>query len=430
MAFFSQHFFNQAALPQMFRSLRYRNYRLFFAGQSVSLIGTWIQRIAMPWLVYHLTGSVVLLGVVGFTGQIPTLILSPFAGVLADRWNRYQMLIVTQVLAMLQALALAYLYYAGIMEVWHLIVLSIVLGCINAFDVPARQSLVVEMVERKEDIGNAIALNSTMFNTARLIGPSTAGLLIAYTGEGVCFLINGISYFFVIGTLLKMKLNLRPLPTSTKNIFVEMREGFMYTFGLKPIKYLILLLALISLMGMPYSVLLPVFAKEFLHGDSHTYGFLMGASGLGALIGATYLANLKKTSHFQYIVPLSTLAFALSLIAFSISTLTWLSTGLLIITGLGMMLQTASTNTIIQTMVDDDKRGRVLSFYTMAAMGITPFGSLLAGASASYMGPSLTLFIGSLICAMGALWFIYKQPLMKKEMNLLKEPTLTRDPNE
>ncbi|HEY1405345.1 MAG TPA: MFS transporter, partial [Spirochaetota bacterium] len=283
-----------SGLKGIFRSLQYRNYRLFFSGQSISLIGTWIQRIATPWLVYHLTGSVFLLGVVGFAGQIPTFVLAPFAGVLTDRWNKYHILIGTQIAAMTQALILAFLYFSGTIHVWHIVVLSTLLGCINAFDIPARQSLVVQMVGRKEELGNAIALNSSMVNGARLLGPSLAGLLIAFTGEGICFLVNGLSYIIVIAFLLLMKIKPVTYKKHKSHVLHELKEGFNYTFGFIPLRYTILLLALVSLMGMPYTVLMPVFAKEILHGGSHTFGFLMGATGLGALSGALYLASRKN----------------------------------------------------------------------------------------------------------------------------------------
>lgn len=391
-----------------FRSLKYRNYRLFFYGQSISLIGTWIQRITTPWLVYHLTNSAFLLGLVGFAGQIPTFLIAPYAGVLTDRWNRYNILIITQIAAMIQALLLAFLYFNGTIQVWHIVVLSVFLGCVNAFDIPARQSFVVEMVEKKEDLGNAIALNSSMVNGARLIGPSIAGLLIAFTGEGICFLLNGVSYLFVIWSLLLMKIAPRIIKKQSKRVLNEMKEGFAYTFGFAPIKYIILLLGLVSLMGMPYSVLMPVFAKEILHGGSHTFGFLMGASGLGALLGALYLASRKNILGLDKLIPLAAGTFGIGLIAFALSRYFLLSMGLMVIVGLGMMLQMASSNTIIQTIVDDDKRGRVMSFYTMAFIGTAPFGSFLAGGLASSIGAPNTIIIGGFSCILGAIIFTRK----------------------
>ncbi len=419
-----------SGLKSIFRSLQYRNYRLFFGGQGISLIGTWIQRLAMPWLVYHLTGSVVLLGVVGFAGQIPTFLLTPFAGVLTDRWNRYRILIITQVLAMVQALLLALLFYLGILEVWHIIALSAFLGCINAFDTPARQSFVVEMVEKKEDLGNAIALNSTMVNSARLVGPSIAGVLIAAAGEGICFTINGLSYLVVLYSLLRMKIKPREITRNDTDIITELREGISYTFGFSPIRAVILLLGLVSLMGMSYSVLLPVFAKEILNGGSHTFGFLMGASGLGALTGALYLATRKNVVEIGTIIPFSATIFGIGLIAFSLSRHFFLSLPLMMLTGLGMMLQMASTNTILQTIVDDDKRGRVMSFYTMAFMGTAPFGSLLAGGLAKLISAPATLVIGGISCILGAAVFAIILPKLKKavrpvyiRLGIIKEVT-------
>ena len=406
-----------SGLVATFRSFQYRNYRLFFGGQSISLIGTWIQRIATPWLVYHLTGSALLLGVIGFAGQIPTFIIAPFAGVMTDRWNRYHILIGTQIAAMIQAFILTILYFSGTIAVWHIVLLNIFLGCVNAFDVPARQSFVIEMVEKKEDLGNAIALNSSMVNGARLLGPSIAGVLIALTGEGICFLLNGISYIFVIVSLLLMKVKPRKIKVSDTNVLKELKEGFSYAFSFPPIKHIIFLLGVISLMGMQYTVLMPVFAKEILHGDSHTFGFLMGASGLGALSGALYLASRKNALGLIKIIPLATGLFGLGLIAFSFSRVFLLSFVLMIIIGLGMMLQMASSNTILQTIVDDDKRGRVMSFYTMAFMGTAPFGSLLAGSLAKIIGVSITILTGGIFCILGAVVFAYKLPGLSKIVN-------------
>ncbi len=410
-----KHYTNEpTGLKIIFRSLQYRNYRLFFGGQSISLIGTWVQRIAMPWLVYSLTGSVFLLGVVGFAGQIPTFLSAPFAGVLTDRWNRYHILIITQILAMIQALILAFLFFIGTIEVWHIIFLSVLLGCINAFDIPARQAFVVEIVEKKEDLGNAIALNSSMVNGARLLGPSIAGVLIASTGEGICFLLNGLSYLFVIVSLILMKVKSQKREIQNPNLIKELKEGFSYTFGFAPLKFIILLLGLISLVGMPYAVLMPVFAKEILHGGPHTFGFLMGASGAGALMGAIYLASKRSVLGLGKIIPLSAGIFGFGLVTFSLSRLFLLSLILMIITGLGMMLQMASSNTLLQTIVDDDKRGRVMSFYTMAFMGTAPFGSFLAGGLASFLGAPNTLIIGGIVCVLGALIFARKLAELRK----------------
>ncbi|MBN1154597.1 MFS transporter [candidate division KSB1 bacterium] len=401
-------------LKTVFRSLNYRNYRLFFSGQSISLIGTWIQRIAMAWLVYRLTDSAFLLGVFGFAGQIPTFLLSPFAGVFTDRVNRYHLLVITQVLAMVQASILAILVFVGTIDVWHILLLSIVLGCINAIDIPVRQSFVVEMIENKNDLGNAIALNSSMVNGARLIGPSIAGVLIASMGEGICFLLNAISYLFVIASLLLMNVKIAKRVNHNPNVMKELKEGFSYTFGFAPIRSIILLLGLISLMGMPYAVLMPIFSKEILQGGSHTFGFLMGASGIGALTGALYLASRKSVLGLERIIPFAAGFFGLGLVIFSLSRLFLLSLILMIFIGLAMMLQMASSNTILQTIVEDDKRGRVMSFYSMAFVGSAPLGSLLAGSLASIWGAPTALMIGGLICISGALVFANKLTALRK----------------
>jgi MFS family permease len=404
---------NSGRLKIIFRSLKYRNYRLFFTGQGISLIGTWMQRIAMPWLVYHITGSALLLGVVGFAGQIPTFILSPVAGVLTDRWNRYHVLIVSQIVAMLQALVLTWLFYAGTIQVWHIILLSVVMGVFNAFDVPSRQSFVIDLVENKEDLGNAIALNSLMFNGARLLGPSLAGVILASTGEGICFLFNAISYLFVIASLLMMKVPVRVSVNKDSHLGKDLKEGFNYTFGSPPIKHILILLAIISLMTMPYSVLMPVFAKEILHGGSHTFGFLMGAAGFGALLGGFYLASKRTILILGRIIPAAAALAGAGLIAFSLSRLFIVSLIMMVFSGLGMMLHTASSNTVIQTITDDDKRGRVMSFYTMAIMGTAPFGSLMAGALAKLAGAPVTILAGGVVCIIGATIFWMKLPELK-----------------
>ena len=398
----------------VFRSLRYRNYRLFFYGQSVSLIGTWMQRIAVPWLVYRLTGSAMLLGISGFAGQIPSLFLSPFAGVITDRWNRYHVLVWTQVLSMIHAFLLAWLVLSGNVQIWQIIFLSFLIGCINTFDVPARHSFVIEMVEKKEDLGNAIALNSLMFNGARLIGPSIAGVLLATAGEGMCFLINGISFVFVIASLLLMKLNLKKPEPKNTDIIAELREGITYVFGFLPIRHIILLLGLVNILVMFYSTLMPVFAKEILGGDSHTYGFLMGAAGFGALLGALFLASRETVLKLGRIIPLAVIVFGTALVILSFSRIFLLSAFVMIFVGMGLMLQAASSNTILQTITEDGKRGRVMSFYTMAVMGTSPFGSLLAGWLAKAIGTPLTIFTGGILSVAGAILFLRKLPELKQ----------------
>jgi len=392
----------------LFRALRHRNYRLFFAGQSISLIGTWMQRIAMSWLVYRLTHSVLLLGVTGFAGQIPTFLLAPFAGVLADRWNRHRTLVVTQALAMIQAVVLTVLVMTGTIEVWHIVTLAVILGTINALDMPVRQSFIVHMIEGRDDLGNAIALNSSMVNAARLLGPSIGGILIAAFGEGICFLMNALSYIAVIAALLAMRIPPVPARPAGGRVLDGLREGFSYVFAFRPIRYIILLLALVSLMGMPYQVLMPAFAKDVLGGGPHTLGFLMGASGLGALIGTVYLACRRNVRGLGTVIAAGAAVFGMGLVAFSFSRVVWLSLVLVLVAGLGMMVQMASSNTVLQTVVDDDKRGRVMSFYTMAFMGMAPFGSLLAGALAARIGAPNTLLVGGVFTVAGAVLFATK----------------------
>lgn len=372
-----------------------------------------MQRISLPWLVYNITDSAFLLGVVSFAGQIPTFLLAPFAGVITDRFNRYKVLLITQVLSFVQALLLAVLTISGAVQIWHIVALSIAFGCINAFDVPSRHSFVIEMVENKEDLGNAIALNSMMFNGARLIGPSVAGLILATAGEGICFLINAISYIFVIASLLAMHINQREMPQKKTHMFRELKEGLDYTFGFPPIKHIILLLAVVSLMGSSYQVLMPVFAKEVLKGGSQTFGFLMGAAGLGALLGAIYLASRESILKLGRIIPAASGLFGAGLIILSFVKIFPVTILLMVMVGLGVMLHTASSNTILQTITDDDKRGRVMSFYTMALMGTAPFGSLIAGFLAKTIGTPETILIGGVSCVIGALFFLRKLPELK-----------------
>lgn len=401
----------------MLRALSHRNYKLFFSGQSISLIGTWMTRIATSWLVYRLTGSALLLGVVGFAGQIPSFLLAPFAGVLVDRWNRHRLLIATQVLALLQSLALAILALTGVVQIWHVILLSVFQGLINAFDMPARQAFVVEMVEKREDLANAIALNSSIVNAARLLGPSIGGVIIAAVGEGWCFMLDAISYLAVIASLLAMKIT----PRMTKQIkeakmLQQLREGWRYASGFAPIRKVLMLLALVSLVGMPYTVLMPVFANEILHGGPNTLGLLMAASGVGALAGALLLAARKSVLGLGKFIPLMAGAFGAGLIAFSFSRALWLSLLLMVVTGLGFMVQMAASNTVLQTIVEEDKRGRVMSFYTMAFMGTAPFGSLLAGSVADRIGAPYTLLIGGFGCIVGALWFATSLPALRQDV--------------
>ncbi len=398
----------------MLRALRHRNYRLFFGGQSVSLIGTWMTRLATSWLVYRLTHSALLLGLVSFAGQIPTFLLAPFAGVWVDRWNRHRVLVVTQVLAMLQSFALAALALANIITVWDVLWLSLFQGLINAFDMPARQAFVVQMVEDRRDLGNAIALNSSMVNMARLIGPSLAGMVIAAVGEGYCFLIDGISYLAVIASLLLMNITALPKSRAPRSTFSELRDGWNYVSGFAPIRSILLLLGLVSLMGMPYAVLMPIFAGKILGGGPHTLGFLMGAVGVGALTGAFRLAARRSVLGLGRLTAISAAVFGAGLVAFSRSHWLWLSLILMFVVGIGMMQQMASSNTILQTIVEEDKRGRVMSYYAMAFTGMAPFGSLLAGTVANRIGAPDTLLITGACCVAGAIWFARELPEIRR----------------
>jgi MFS family permease len=398
------------------RALGYRNFRLFFVGQTVSLIGTWMQRIAVGWLVYRLTDSAFLLGVVGFAGQIPALVLAPFAGVLADRWNRHGLLIMTQALAMMQAFVLAYLVLTETVEVWEIVTLSLVLGVVTAFDIPVRQSFMIEMIEEETDLGNAIALNASMVNGARLLGPSVAGLLIATVGEGICFLINGLSYLAVIASLMMMRIAQKNLGAHKSKAWQDLKEGFAYVYGFEPIRAIILLLCLLSLMGTPYNVLMPIFARDVLHGGPSTLGFLMGGSGVGALIGALYLASRRGVLGLGKMIPVGASMFGLGLVSFALSSNFFLSLTLLTAVGFGQMIEWATSNTLLQTMVDDERRGRVMGFFTLAFVGIVPLGSLMAGALATVIGAPCTLFIGGVTCLIGAGIFARKLPQLREKV--------------
>jgi MFS family permease len=395
------------------RALRHRNYRLFFGGQGVSLIGTWMTRVATGWLVYRLTDSAFLLGLVSFAGQIPILLLGPFAGVWVDRWNRHRVLVVTQILSMLQSFILAALALTKLITVHEVIALNLFQGIVNAFDMPARQAFVIEMVEDPEDLANAIALNSSLVNAARLVGPSVAGLLIAAFGEGWCFLIDGISYIAVIASLLAMVVTAYEPARSQQSVMDELRDGWNYVSTSHPIRSILLLLALVSLVGMPYTTLMPIFAGKILHGGAHTLGFLMAASGVGALGGAVRLAARRTVLGLGRVIPLTAGAFGAGLVAFAASRQLWLSLLLLVVTGFGFMQQMAASNTILQTIVEDKKRGRVMSFYSMAFQGLAPFGSLIAGATANRIGAPYTLMIGGAICVAGAGLFASQLPTIR-----------------
>ena len=400
----------------MGRALAHRNYRLFIVGQGISLIGMWMQQVGLIWLVYELTGSAFLLGLVGFASQVPTFFLAPVAGVMSDRWNRHRTLLVTQSVAMGLALVLVLLMWTGRIEVWQVLLLGVASGVVNAFDMPTRQSFLVDMVGRREDLPNAIALNSSVFNAARLVGPSIAGLLIAAAGEIACFSVNALSYLAVLGALLRMRdLPQRPIKKHGR-IWHGLAEGFVYAFGFPPIRTLLLSLSLVSLMAMPMSILMPVFATEVLEGGPKLLGFLIGASGIGALGAALYLASRHSVLGLGRRIAWATAVLGVGMIGFGLSRHVPLSLVLMAITGFCMMLQMAASNTLLQTIVEDDKRGRVMSLYTMAFMGTAPLGSLLAGGIADRFGAPLAVQLGGAACIAGAALFARGLPRLREQV--------------
>jgi MFS family permease len=398
------------SVSHAWRALRHRNFRLFFFGQTISMIGTWMTRIATSWLVYRLTHSALLLGFVGFAGQIISFVLGPFAGVWVERMNRRQLLVWTQAAAAAQSLALAALTLAHSINLWEIIALTALQGLINAFDMPARQSFLVQMVDDRNDLGNAIAINSSMANGARLIGPAIAGVVIGVAGEGWCFLIDGISYFAVIASLLVMHIKPLDIRRNAASMLEQMREGWDYVRTFRPIRTILLLFAVINLMGYPYSVLLPVFASQVLHGGAATLGWLAGASGIGAVVSGFSLAMRKSSEGLTRMLQISAAILGGSLFLFGVSHIMWVSLVLMAFTGFGLMQCASVSNTIVQSLVTEDKRARVMSYYTMAFFGAAPFGSLLAGGLAHRIGaPHAVMFTGA-CCIAGALWFTLELP--------------------
>ena len=403
-------------MSHAWRALRHRNFRLFFGGQTISLIGTWMTRVATGWLVYRLTGSALLLGTVSFAGQIPTFVVAPFAGVWVDRLDRRQVLVWTQTLSMVQSLTLAALTLTHTITIPLLLALSVMQGIINAFEMPGRQSFMIKMVDDKRDLQNAIAINSSMVNLARLIGPSLAGVLIAVSSEGWCFLVDGISYIAVIFSLLAMRLGEPEVRRAAASTLTELKTGWTYVSGFLPIRTILLLFAVVSLMGMPFVVLMPIFAKTVLDGGPNTLGLLMGSMGLGALISALSLAARRHVRGLVRMIPLAAAVFGAGLIGFGFSQILWLSTIMVFVAGMGMMQGMAASNTVIQTIVSDDKRGRVMSYYTMAFMGMAPFGSLLAGTLAHHFGAPHTVMITGSVVLLGAAWFATRLPALRRQI--------------
>jgi MFS family permease len=409
---------NAGWLPATLRALRHRNFQLFFSGQLISLIGTWMQTIAQSWLVYRLTASPLLLGTAGFASQFPVFLVAPLGGIAADRFNRQRLVIGTQISSMILAAVLATLTLTGVVQVWHIFVLAALLGVVNAFDIPARQSFLVDMVG-KEDLMNAIALNSSMFNGARIVGPAISGILVARIGEGWCFFANSVSYIAVIVGLLLMRVDRPSRLAPSGPMLARLIEGFRFARNTGPIRALLLLLGLVSLVAMPYSVLMPLFADRVLHGGARGLGILMGATGVGALLGALTLATRSGVRGLGRWVAFSCGGFGISLVLFSLSRNFWLSAILLLPVGFGMMLQMSSSNTLIQAMVPDELRGRVMALYTMMFMGMAPFGSLFAGALAHRLGAPLTVSIGAMACIGAATLFFFHLPRIRVEARRL-----------
>jgi MFS family permease len=404
------------SISHAWRALRHRNFQLFFAGQSISLIGTWMTRLATTWLVYRLTHSALLLGIVTFAGQIVSFALGPFAGVWVERLNRRKLLIWTQAAAAVQSLAMAALTLAHVITLWEIIALTALQGLINALDMPARQSFLIQMVEDRNDLGNAIAINSSMVNGARLIGPAIAGLLIGAVGEGWCFLIDGVSYFAVIASLLMMRIKSSDVRRTASSMLEQVREGWDYVCNFRPIRTILLLFSLLCLMGYPFAVLLPVFAVQVLHGGAATLGWLTGASGIGALVSALSLALRKSIVGLTRMLQIAAAMLGAALVLFGLSRTLWVSLLLMAFVGFGLMQSAAVSNTIVQSLVPEDKRARVMSYYTMAFFGAAPFGSLLAGALAHRMGAPNTLIFTGAFCLLGSVWFTLELPKIRAVM--------------
>ncbi|MDB6067625.1 MAG: arabinose efflux permease family protein [Pedosphaera sp.] len=402
------------SVPRYFSAFSSRNYRLYFAGQVISLIGTWMTQTASLWLAYSIKSSALLLGVVGFASQIPMFILAPFAGVWIDRVNRHRLLIVTQFLSMLQSLGLAAFAYTGTINAHILIAMSLVQGVINAFDMPVRQALVVEFIEKKEHLGNAIALNSSMFNLARLVGPAIGGFVIAASSVGTCYLVDGISYGAVLAGLFMMRIQERPRPVRHPHPWTALKEGFHYAFGFAPIRALIVVVGLVSFAGFSYAVLTPVFARDIFHGDARTLGYLMASSGIGALMGALYLGTRSTVRGLGLVIAIGGALMGAGIVGFSFSRWLALSMGCLTLTGMGGVLLMASSNTLVQTLMEDDKRGRVMSIFTMAFTGTMPIGNLVMGGVASRLGVRDALMASGIVCMLVVAIFYLRLPRLRQ----------------
>ena len=419
---------NKVREVRTFRAFKSRNYRLYFTGQSVSLIGTWMQKTAVSWVIYTLTHSTFMLGLTLFASQFPSFLFSLIGGVISDRYNRYKVLLITQIASLVQALLLAILILMKHYSVWEILSLSVLLGVINAFDVPARQSLVYEMVDDKSDLPNALALNSSMVNLSRIFGPALAGIVLETLGDGACFLLNALSFIAVIGSLLMMRLPKYLKKDHTKNVFGELREGMAYIKRTPSIAFVLIMLALISLMVLPFSTLIPYYAKDVFKGTASTFGVIDSFIGLGAFSGAIFLASQKTGANLKKILFINTLVFGAGLILFSHETVYPLALVFVTIAGFGMMSQITVSNTLIQTTVAPEMRGRVISYYAMAFFGMQPLGGLLVGAISRWVGTTDTLMgegIAALLIGLLHWRYLHKEKLKQQhELVAVEEPNL------
>ncbi len=415
------------SLGYSFRAFYSRNYRVYFIGQSISLIGTWMQRVAMGWLIYRLTNSAFLLGLIGFTSLAPTFFIGLLGGVLADRWSRHRLLIITQSLAMVQAFILAVLTLSGVIQVWHIIVLSIYLGIVTAIDAPVRQAFIVQLVDRREDLSNAIALNSTGFHIAQLIGPSLAGILSAAYGEGICFLLNAIAFTAVLFSLFIIRIRTALRVPARQRVLKNLAEGLRYSWNYLPIRVFVILQVMFGLFGFPYSTVMPIFARDMLSGGADTLGYLMAAAGTGAITGSLFLASRTGAVGMGRLIPVSVSIFGLGIVAFSQSTTMFISLGIVAIVGGSQQLILAGSNTVVQTVVDEDKRGRVMSLFMIAGLGVAPFGNLLTGSVAELIGAPTTLAINGSILLLSVVYFALRMPKVRAAARSAYERAEQRD---
>ncbi|HPY95937.1 MAG TPA: MFS transporter [Candidatus Cloacimonadota bacterium] len=400
----------------IFESFKLRNYSLYFFGQGTSLIGTWIQRTALSWLIYRVTDSVLWLGLLGFVGKIPSLFITPFAGVIADRFPRHKILKISQILMLVQAFALFLIVYINDVKIWQILLLSTILGAIETFETPVRHAFVFDIVQDRNKIANAIGLNSAMFNTARLIGPALAGYLVAQIGEAYCFLINSFSFIAMLLALFQMKIDIVKANVKKRPFFSNLKEGFTYVVENQSIRYLLFNVCVFTLFGQSYTVILPYFAKEVFGGDSRILGLMVSAVGAGALFGAMYLASRKNTKGLTDKISNFGLLATLCLMVIAFSKIYYLSLILIFITSCGLMMQNAGSNTIIQNIIDEDKRGRVMSIYSMSFLVFLPLGSLLIGSASKYFGVERSVFASGLLCFLASMVFRFKVPLIKKKI--------------